>query len=274
MRSGAGRKGFRLLAVLARRPLWLLAMALSAVAWVAEAASLALAPVAVVATVRNAGRGAARCRGRPMAGGALQPAGTRGRRPGERRRRPHHGQRRPHSGHPPAAIEPHRARRRRDLPSRRWSSRMVVFSARRGQPSAGESIGGGDRGRRGASFCRHGCVHKRDRRPLCPLRCRRHPACGRERGAMADAGHGGLVPKPPAAGLQEGQRRHRLGRKRFRRLARAHRRRLRPLRAGRPEGCERRRAASAGIAVSLTGTALLVGGRSPGSASVSAGAAS
>ena len=57
MRSGTGRKGFRLLAVLAKRPLWLLAMALSAVAWVAEAASLALAPVAVVATVRNAGRG-------------------------------------------------------------------------------------------------------------------------------------------------------------------------------------------------------------------------
>ena len=57
MRTGTGRKGFRLLAVLARRPLWLLAMALSAVAWVAEAASLALAPVPVVATVRNAGRG-------------------------------------------------------------------------------------------------------------------------------------------------------------------------------------------------------------------------
>jgi hypothetical protein len=57
MRSGTGPKGFRLLAVLARRPLWLLAMPLSAVAWVAEAASLALAPVPVVATVRNAGRG-------------------------------------------------------------------------------------------------------------------------------------------------------------------------------------------------------------------------
>jgi drug/metabolite transporter (DMT)-like permease len=57
MRLGTGRKGARLLAVLARRPLWLLAMALSAVAWVAEAASLALAPVPVVATVRNAGRG-------------------------------------------------------------------------------------------------------------------------------------------------------------------------------------------------------------------------
>ena len=30
MRSGTGRKGFRLLAVLARRPLWLLAMASAA----------------------------------------------------------------------------------------------------------------------------------------------------------------------------------------------------------------------------------------------------
>src|SRR5580658_4061644 len=57
IRSGTGLKGFRLLAVLARRPLWLLAMALSALAWAAEAASLALAPVPVVATVRNAGRG-------------------------------------------------------------------------------------------------------------------------------------------------------------------------------------------------------------------------
>jgi hypothetical protein len=57
MRSATGQKGFRLLAVLARRPLWLLAMALSARAWVAEAAALALAPVPVVATVRNSGRG-------------------------------------------------------------------------------------------------------------------------------------------------------------------------------------------------------------------------
>jgi hypothetical protein len=57
MRSGLGHNGARLLVVLARRPLWLLAMALSALAWVAEAASLALAPVPVVATVRNAGRG-------------------------------------------------------------------------------------------------------------------------------------------------------------------------------------------------------------------------
>jgi hypothetical protein len=57
MRNGTGRKGARLLAALARRPLWLVAMALSALAWSAEAAPLTLAPVPVVATVRNAGRG-------------------------------------------------------------------------------------------------------------------------------------------------------------------------------------------------------------------------
>jgi hypothetical protein len=47
----------RLLAALARRPAWLAAMVLSALAWVGEAASLALAPVPIVATLRNAGRG-------------------------------------------------------------------------------------------------------------------------------------------------------------------------------------------------------------------------
>jgi drug/metabolite transporter (DMT)-like permease len=52
-----GRSGFRLLVALARRPPWLLAMALSSLAWVAEAASLALAPIPVTATLRNAGRG-------------------------------------------------------------------------------------------------------------------------------------------------------------------------------------------------------------------------
>ncbi|HXW80239.1 MAG TPA: hypothetical protein VEJ84_12115, partial [Acidimicrobiales bacterium] len=52
-----GRSGFRLLAALARRPIWLLAMALSSLAWVAEAAALALAPIPVTATLRNAGRG-------------------------------------------------------------------------------------------------------------------------------------------------------------------------------------------------------------------------
>jgi hypothetical protein len=57
MRTGLGKSGFRLLAALARRPAWLLAMGLSALAWVGEAASLALAPVPVTATLRNAGRG-------------------------------------------------------------------------------------------------------------------------------------------------------------------------------------------------------------------------
>jgi hypothetical protein len=50
-------RGVRLLGVLVRRPVWLLAMVLSALAWVAEAASLGLAPVPVVATLRSSGRG-------------------------------------------------------------------------------------------------------------------------------------------------------------------------------------------------------------------------
>jgi drug/metabolite transporter (DMT)-like permease len=49
--------GFKLMAVLARRPAWLLSVVISVVAWVAEAASLALAPVATVTTLRNSGRG-------------------------------------------------------------------------------------------------------------------------------------------------------------------------------------------------------------------------
>ncbi len=57
MRTAPSRRGMRLLAALARRPLWLLAMGLSSLAWVAEAASLTLAPVPVTATLRNAGRG-------------------------------------------------------------------------------------------------------------------------------------------------------------------------------------------------------------------------
>jgi drug/metabolite transporter (DMT)-like permease len=57
MRTGLGQRGWRLLAALARRPAWLLAIGLSALAWVGEAASLALAPVPVTATLRNAGRG-------------------------------------------------------------------------------------------------------------------------------------------------------------------------------------------------------------------------
>jgi hypothetical protein len=57
MRVGTSRNGARLLAALARRPLWLFALLLSVLAWTGEAASLALAPVPAVATLRNAGRG-------------------------------------------------------------------------------------------------------------------------------------------------------------------------------------------------------------------------
>ncbi len=57
MRTATTRTGLRLLSALARRPAWLAAMVLSALAWVGEAASLALAPVPIVATLRNAGRG-------------------------------------------------------------------------------------------------------------------------------------------------------------------------------------------------------------------------
>ncbi len=52
-----GRNGVRLLAQLLRRGWWLMAMGLSVLAWVSEAAALALAPVAVVATLRSTGRG-------------------------------------------------------------------------------------------------------------------------------------------------------------------------------------------------------------------------
>ncbi|MHB1536977.1 MAG: hypothetical protein ACYCUM_08715 [Solirubrobacteraceae bacterium] len=54
---GAGSRGVALLAVLIRRRWWLLAMALSVLAWAAEAGSLALAPVPVVTTLRSFGRG-------------------------------------------------------------------------------------------------------------------------------------------------------------------------------------------------------------------------
>lgn len=57
MRTGHDRRGLGLLAALARRPLWLLAIVISGLAWVSEAASLASAPVPVTATLRNAGRG-------------------------------------------------------------------------------------------------------------------------------------------------------------------------------------------------------------------------
>jgi hypothetical protein len=49
--------GLRLLGRLARRPVWLTAMGLSALSWIAEAASLGTAPVPVVATLRSSGRG-------------------------------------------------------------------------------------------------------------------------------------------------------------------------------------------------------------------------
>ena len=52
-----GGNGVRLLAQLLRRGWWLMAMGLSVVAWVSEAAALALAPVSVVATLRSTGRG-------------------------------------------------------------------------------------------------------------------------------------------------------------------------------------------------------------------------
>lgn len=52
-----GGAGLRLLAQLVRRVWWLVAMALSVVGWVSEAAALALAPVSVVATLRSSGRG-------------------------------------------------------------------------------------------------------------------------------------------------------------------------------------------------------------------------
>jgi len=57
MKVLSSHRGWRFLVLLVRRPVWVLALAISAVAWVAEAASLALAPVTTVATLRNAGRG-------------------------------------------------------------------------------------------------------------------------------------------------------------------------------------------------------------------------
>ena len=57
LRLAGGDTSWRLLAALVRRRWWLLAMALSALAWVAEAGALGLAPVPVVTTLRSAGRG-------------------------------------------------------------------------------------------------------------------------------------------------------------------------------------------------------------------------
>lgn len=57
MQIGSGNRGIALLALLIRRRWWLLAMALSVLAWGAEAGALALAPVPVVTTLRSFGRG-------------------------------------------------------------------------------------------------------------------------------------------------------------------------------------------------------------------------
>jgi hypothetical protein len=57
MRVGVGERGLALLATLFRRPWWLLAMALSLLAWAAEAGSLGLVPVPVVTSLRGLGRG-------------------------------------------------------------------------------------------------------------------------------------------------------------------------------------------------------------------------
>lgn len=54
---GMGERGLALLALLVRKPLWLIAMALSLLAWTAEAGSLALVPVPVVTSLRSLGRG-------------------------------------------------------------------------------------------------------------------------------------------------------------------------------------------------------------------------
>lgn len=55
VRPGVG--GMALLTRLACRPRWLLAMALSGLAWTAEAGALTLAPVPLVTTLRGGGRG-------------------------------------------------------------------------------------------------------------------------------------------------------------------------------------------------------------------------
>jgi hypothetical protein len=57
MQVGVGSRGLALLAILVRRPWWLLAMALSLLAWTAEAGSLALVAVPVVTSLRSLGRG-------------------------------------------------------------------------------------------------------------------------------------------------------------------------------------------------------------------------
>lgn len=57
MQVGVDKRGLGLLATLVRRRWWLLAMALSLLAWAAEAGSLGLVPVPVVTSLRSLGRG-------------------------------------------------------------------------------------------------------------------------------------------------------------------------------------------------------------------------
>lgn len=57
MKLGAGQHGRGLLLRLAHRPLWLVAMVLSLVAWIAEAGALGTVPVPVVTSLRSLGRG-------------------------------------------------------------------------------------------------------------------------------------------------------------------------------------------------------------------------
>ena len=57
LQVGVGERGLALLATLFRRRWWLLAMALSLLAWAAEAGSLGLVPVPVVTSLRSLGRG-------------------------------------------------------------------------------------------------------------------------------------------------------------------------------------------------------------------------
>lgn len=54
---GVAQHGRGLLLTLVRRPLWLLAMGLSLVAWIAEAGALGTVPVPVVTSLRSLGRG-------------------------------------------------------------------------------------------------------------------------------------------------------------------------------------------------------------------------
>ncbi len=54
---GTAERSFRLLAALVRRPWWLLTIALSVMAWTAQASALALAPIVAVTPLMSLGRG-------------------------------------------------------------------------------------------------------------------------------------------------------------------------------------------------------------------------